>query len=164
MELRNAGYFMHVKSNDKKEMLDNEYSLKCNAAMIKGIFVRSRLEYSNRRHTLRKYLNQLESQGIKNVIIHDALTLLDEDIMRYFIERQFNIILVNLYLDKGYCAISEEVPTDFYELNKVGFDNIEKIRTYKRIVKEGIVDKRLKKNVLKLIKHFETFEGDVTNV
>lgn len=155
MELKNAGYFMHVKPSDNKKMLDYEYVLKCNVAMTKGIFVRSKLEYSNHRNTLRKYLNELESQGIKNVIIHDVLTLLDEDIIRYFIERKFNIVTVNLYLDQGRCTVSERIPTDFYDLNKDSFNDIEKINTYKQVIKRGGIDKRLQKNLWKLLKHFE---------
>ncbi|WP_031539334.1 MULTISPECIES: hypothetical protein [unclassified Bacillus (in: firmicutes)] len=164
MELKNAGYFMHIKPSDNKELLDYEYVLKCNAAMLKGIFVRSKLEYSNHRHTLRNYLNDLESQGIKNVIIHDVLTLFDEDIMRYFIERQFNIVIVNLYLNQGRCTISERTPTDFYDLNKDCFNDIEKINAYKQAIKERTIDKCLQKNIMKLLKHFEPLIGSDSNV
>ncbi|TFB21428.1 hypothetical protein E3U55_08950 [Filobacillus milosensis] len=164
MEFKNAGYFMHIQPNDNKEMLDYEYAIKCNAALMKGIFVKSKFEYSNHKHTLRKYLNELESQGIKSVIIHDILTLLDEEIMRYFIERKFNIVVVNLYLNKGYCTITERIPTDFYDLNKDCFNDIEKIKAYKQAIKEGKVDKGLQRNIMKLLKYFEPQVSSTSNV
>lgn len=164
MELKNAGYFMQIKPNDDMEMLEYEYVLKCNIAMMKGIFVKSKLEYSNHRHTLQNYINELESQGIKSVIIHDVLTLLDEDIVGCFIERQFNIVIVNLYLDQGRCTISERTPTDFYDLNKDCFNNIEKIKAYKQVLKEVKVDKCLQSNIVKLLRHFEPLVGSNYNV